>query len=182
MQKKKSLNFLKFNKFKLSKNSAFLKRQAGIYAFKKYLKNKSYSFSNNIYKGLVSNNNNAYQVNILFKSNNFFCTLSNLRNKHTFYTISSGNYKVKTSKKILKHTFKFVLSRFFRIINKKVKTGNLLIKLTSPIHLRKKVLDIVAANRLKSNLIVRLCRLKCYNGCRPAKKQRKKRKGLRLLK
>lgn len=182
MQQKKISNFHKFNKFKSSKTSLFSKKNFNLFFSRKYLKNKSYSFSLNLQKNLVSNKKGIYIINILFKSNNFFCTLTNFADKEVLYCVSSGNYNVNTSKKLLKHTFKLVLERFLRVIKRKVKNNNLVIKITCPIHLRKKVLDLIVLNKVNSNNIFQIQRSKCYNGCRPSKRQRKKRKGLKLLK
>lgn len=182
MQQKKISNFHKFNKFKSSKTQLFSKKNFKLFLSRKYLKNKNYSFPLNLQKNLLSNKKRVYRINILFKSNNFFCTLTNFVNKEVLYCVSSGNYNVNTSKKLLKHTFKLVLERFLRVIKRKVKNNNLIIKITSPTHLRKKVLDLILLNKIKSNVIFQIQRSKCYNGCRPPKRQRKKRKGLKLLK
>lgn len=182
MQQKKILSSQKYNKFRSSKNTSFAKRNSKSFYFKKYLKNKKYGLSRNLRKNLCVNKKNFYAINILFKSNNFFCTLSNPLTKRVLYTVSSGNYDIKTSKKLLKHTFKFVLERFFRVVSKKIKSSNLIFNITSPIHLRKRVLDIISLNSTKGSFIVQIKKSKCYNGCRPSKKQRKKRKGLKLLK
>lgn len=177
MPQKKIANPSKFHKFKSFKKFALSKKK-----FKRYLKNKNYFRNANLRKYLTSGKKNTYRVIILFKPNNFFCTLVNFSENKTLYSISSGNYKVKTSKKLLKHTFKLVLDRFFRVIRKKVRNSRLIVSITSPTHLRKKVLDLVILHRISNILFLQIQKLKCYNGCRPAKKQRKKRKGLKLLK
>lgn len=182
MQQKKFLSFQKYNKFRSSKNASFVKKNCKFFYFRKYLKNKKYGLNFNLKKNLCVNKKNFYTINILFKSNNFFCTLSNSFNKKVLYSVSSGNYDIKTSKKLLKHTFKFVIERFFRVVSKKIKNNNLIFNITSPIHLRKRVLDIISLNSAKESFIVHIKKSKCYNGCRPSKKQRKKRKGLKLLK
>lgn len=182
MQQKKISSSQKYNKFRYPKNSSFVKKNSKFFYFRRYLKNKKYGLIPNLRKNLCVNKKLFYTINVLFKSNNFFCTLSSSFNKKVLYSVSSGNYDIKTSKKFLKHTFKFVIERFFRIVSKKIKNSNLIFNISSPIHLRKRVLDIISLNRVNGSFIVRIKKSKCYNGCRPPKKQRKKRKGLKLLK
>ena len=91
MQQKKFLNASKFTKFKSFKTSAFLTKN-----FKKYRKNKSYFRNANFGKYLISEKKCTYKIVLLFKSNNFFCTLVNFPTNKVLYSISSGNYKINT--------------------------------------------------------------------------------------
>lgn len=177
MQPKKISNF---QKFKIKNKS--VNKLKKLVIIKRYLKNKNYNFRRNLFTLFNNKNSDFYKINILFKSNNIFCTLSNLITRKTLYSISSGNYKIKTSKKILKYTYKLILDRFIKISSRKLKQKSLIVNIVCPLHLRKKVIDIISNSFNKQNLILKLEKKKCYNGCRPCKKQRKKRKGLRLLK
>jgi hypothetical protein len=70
-------------------------------------------------------------------------------------------------------------------------TGGIIILLTVPIRLRKKVIELLFNLRLYKKtpkesylraILIKTKDKKCFNGCRSKKKRRKKRKGMRLLK
>ena len=73
---------------------------------------------------------NNYQIyfknklNIVIKANNIFCTfskISNSKNKN-IHLASTGMYKIKTTKKRIKYTYKKMISTFIRKIYYKLKT------------------------------------------------------------
>jgi ribosomal protein S11 len=183
MQKKKILNqknsykkkqkFIKFgasNKFKFDKNF-FRARRAMRY--------KPYGIKN--FNKIGNSKIFSHRLNIRVTPNNIFCSLSKRKKNSIISCCSSGKYKIKTSKKKLKYTFDLVLTRFFREIKKKKHRG-LIILITSPIRIRKKIINLVSLNFKKKFLLIKVSKNKSFNGCRPPKKIRKKRRGLRILK
>ena len=122
------------------------------------------------------------QLNIKITSNNIFCNLRNSIKKSTLSSCSSGKYKVKTTRKKLKHNIKIVLGSFFNEIKTKLLSKNLVVVIISPIKLRKQIIKFLSVNFNKYNLIIKVRDKKCFNGCRPPKKKRKKQKGLRIFK
>lgn len=128
------------------------------------------------------------QINIKIKSNNIFCSLKNKKLNKVLKAISSGIYRIKTSKKNIKNTFKNVLRLFLNSIEKKVKQKkkNLIIKLIAPSRIRKRILKYVLKNlklKIKNGLFLfKLKEKKCFNGCKPRKQRKKKRKGFRIFK
>lgn len=168
--KKKYLAPIKLNNFKFAKK---------LFSFRKALKYKPYGRKpfDKIGKSCVF----SHRLNILVTPNNIFCSLSK-NNKNTILSCSSGKYKIKTSKKKLKHTFNLILNNFFTEIKQKTILKGCLITLTSPIKLRKKIINLVVLNCKKIPLLLKVHKKKVFNGCRPAKKIRKKRRGLRILK
>jgi hypothetical protein len=51
-----------------------------------------------------------------------------------------------------------------------------------PKKIKKLVLEVISNNLKGKNLIIDVKSKKCFNGCRPPKKRRKKQKGLRIFK
>jgi len=139
------------------------------------------------------NKTKFYQkITIKITSNNIFCTLADLKTKKVVLAGSGGRYKIKTSKKRLKYTHRRILIIFFSKIWKYLNMGGIMIFVTAPIRLRKKIISLLFKLRvykLKSKktrhyraIFIKLKNKKCFNGCRSKKKRRKKRKGLRLIK
>lgn len=149
--------------------------------YRKYLKDEYYvSIGKNFGTPFFSSRKKVYRVSLLFKANNFFCTLSSFTTGEVLYSVSCGNYKIKVSKRNLKYTFKLVLEKFFRIILRKVKLSNLIINIVAPLHIRRKLVQTLSLYLNQRSFLIRLSNLKCFNGCRPCKRRRKKRKGLRF--
>ena len=115
--------------------------------------------------------------------NNIFCTLKNLGTKKTLVHRSSGMYKLRTSKKNLKYNVKIMLQFFFKDIKDYFKNEkNVLIEITCGIKIRKQIIKFWKQKIKKKNVILQINEKKCFNGCRPPKKRRKKRTGLRIFK
>jgi hypothetical protein len=91
-------------------------------------------------------------------------------------------FRVKITKKRLKHTVCVVLQKFLNKIKLALYRRNLIIILTSPKHLRKKILKLFRDSFKRRNLYIKVKPLKCFNGCRPKKKKRKKRARLKIFK
>lgn len=179
MQKrKKKSNFIKYKfkyfKKRLPKN---LRRCRKLYS-------KSTNSFNIYFKKILHffNTKNIYKkVFIRLTQNNIFCTLTNSKNK-ILLTRSSGKYKIKTSKKKIKFSSIIVLKSFLKEIKKKILSGKVLINVISPKNLRKKIVrqfyNSIKRNR---NFFINTYNKKIFNGCRPRKQKRKKRKGLRIF-
>ena len=129
----------------------------------------------------------SHKINILFTSNNIFCNLSDNRRKRTLIVCTSGKYKVKISKKRINANYDSILNRFFqeskKIINKKHPTFNgFIFTLVCATRMRKKVLKLISSQFKHTRLLIKVLSKKTFNGCRPKKKIRKKRSGLRVFK
>lgn len=167
----------KFKFFKAKKNNL-----KNLLRVKKFLKSKPYKENfQRFFSPKKLKKFNRY-LTIKVTSNNVFCTLVNRSLNKTLCLGTSGKYKIKTSRKRLRHTAKLILSSFFNDIKSKIISTNLIIKLTAPVKIRKQILLFLSENLRKQNLIIKVNEKKCFNGCRPAKKRRKKRKGLRIFK
>ena len=120
-------------------------------------------------------------INIKITPNNVFCTL--IKNKRTIVIVSAGKYKINISKKNLKFTYKIVLQKFLQRIQKYFNNNNFIkIIIAGPKLLRKAICKQMLFNFKKKNIILAIKTLKCFNGCRPKKKKRKKQKGIRVFK
>jgi ribosomal protein S11 len=159
------------NKFKFDKNLLF---------FRKTIKYKSYG-RKDIHK-IKDSKVFSHRLNIKITQNNIFCSFVRNTDNIMFDSCSSGKYKIKTSKKKIKHTFDLVLNSFFSSINKKQVYKGVMACITSPIKIRKKIVHLVSLNFKKIPLLIKVLKKKSFNGCRPPKKIRKKRRGLILLK
>ena len=92
-------------------------------------------------------------------------------------------YGIKTSKNKLKYNIKIILQFFFKEITNFLKfEKNILIELIAGIKIRKKIIKLLKHKFSKKNIILQVKEKKCFNGCRPPKKKRKKRQGLRVFK
>jgi ribosomal protein S11 len=151
---------------------------------RKMLKHKPYLTNPTFQKVTMKNVSRKFykQINIRVTPNNVFCTLkNNLRNK-TLYITSSGKCNTKTSKKILKYSSKIVTQHFFEKIKDNLRSNKFIVNIVAPQKIKKSILELIGNNLKNKCLIVNVDPKKCFNGCRPAKKRRKKQKGLRIFK
>jgi len=127
---------------------------------------------------------NYLRLNIRVSPNNIFCNLKDGRSNNIVKSLSTGAVKLKTTKKRLNFNIKNFLFTFFKDIIKikelKVKK-HALIKIVSPKKFRKRILKMFHGGVFKKfiqkkNLILDLPSNKIFNGCRPKKDIRKKRK------
>lgn len=107
---------------------------------------------------------------------------------------TSGKYRIKITKKRLKKTIIRVLTIFIKDIKQYLSRNGIIIMLIAPIKLRKriiKLLKLLRTYKIKRKkkkllgyrpLIIKAISKKAFNGCRAAKKRRKKRKGRRIFK
>lgn len=136
----------------------------------------------------------AHKITIKISSNNIFCTLADnsLQGSRVLETASAGQYKIKITKKRVKRQYKLFLRKFFAKIWPKLGFGGLMVFITAPIRLRKKIVSLLLklrTYRLKSKkrcgrraIFIKILRKKCFNGCQSSKRRRKKRKVIRLTK
>lgn len=189
---------------KLKKHSPNLKNDNFALKKKLYIKNQLLTKKlkvailekNKIRKALLLKKKLLKQISITFKQNNIFCSLINLTNHKTLHLGSSGLYKIKISKRKLKHLYLDILNNFFRKVKRNIRNfNNTIFKITSPKHLRKSVFKLVHTNITeikskafpslqaeKKNIVIKLTPKKCYNGCQAKKNIKKKRKLFRIYK
>jgi hypothetical protein len=137
----------------------------------------------------------ATTLNIKIARNNVFCTL--IKKKKVKKTGSAGIYKIRISKKFLKMNYKRVIKIFLKKIKKKITFNNLFLNIFCAKKFRKKILRQILKFRKKNYkrlrykykkkkyieiLAINFKNKKCFNGCRPKKKIRKKRRRFRVFK
>ncbi len=159
----------KKNKIARRKNKLFLKIKK-LSKKTRCIFNKKFQFLTNI--SLLEKA--FYQLSIKITSNNVFCTFYNLKQKTTIAVGSAGKYNIKTSKKKLRYSTKSVLQSFLKSLKKKIRIKQLLLKITGPIRIRKRLLKDLGVHLKNVNLIIETKNLTCFNGCRAPKKKRKK--------
>lgn len=127
-------------------------------------------------------------------ANNIFCALvdQTVPGGKVLQEVSTGRYKIKITKKRLKHQYKTFLQKFFARIWPQLGVGGLMVFITAPVRLRKKIILLLlnlrvcrfkSKKKLKLRAIfIKVHRKKCFNGCQSAKRRRKKRKAMRILK
>lgn len=173
---------LKNLRYKHKKQKSILKTKV-INKFKTIFKTKQVTFNPNfvnIVNGLQSKR--KLKVTIKLTPNNVFCTLKNLKTSKTVLTRSSGSYKISVSKKKLKFSNKLILQLFIRELKPFINDNLIILQLSGPLKLRKSIIKQFAINLKNKELIIKTKELKCFNGCRPKKKKRKKQKGLKVYK
>ena len=152
----------KYNKktFIINKNFKYTKFKnfniKSIFRIRKVIKHKAYRPILEKFLILKKAKNFPKQLNIKVTSNNIFCNLKNRMKNNTLAVCSSGKYKVKTTRKKLKHNIKIVLGFFFNEIKLKILSKNLVVIIISPIKLRKQIIKILSSSFNKYNLIVKV--------------------------
>jgi hypothetical protein len=150
---------------------------------------------NKVKKALLLKKKLLKQITIVFRQNNIFCSLINLSNTKTLHLGSSGIYKIKMSKRKLKHLYTEVLNNFFNKIKRNIKNfNNTIFNIVLPKHLRKNVFKLIHTHITeiknkestlqseKKNILICLVPKTCYNGCQAKKNIKKKRKLFRIYK
>jgi ribosomal protein S11 len=168
----------KILKLNLTKKHKNLLRIRKTFRFKCHVGNPSFRqiFNKNVFTKF------SKRISIKIGPNNVFCTLFDNNLKKILYTTSSGKCGINTSKKVLRYSVKIVLQSFFDNIKKYLSGDHFLITIIGPKKIKKMVLETIALNLKGKNLIIDVKSKKCFNGCRPPKKRRKKQKGLRIFK
>ncbi len=121
--------------------------------------------------------------------NNMFCHIKDTKTNTVLRSVSSGSYKMKVSKKGIRNYSKLIANAFLKDLrDKQIKFNKPLVaKIIAPVGIRKPLLTIFKNSLFKKfnqkkKLLLEVASKKVFNGCRPRKKVRKKRKGLRLFK
>lgn len=183
-------NFTPFRNLN-TKRLVYFKKKKKNY-FKKGLLNKlirfkyQYRFTSNIFNRKYLFLNKFFlkftlQLYIRVNVNNIFCTLRNIHTNKILLNSSFGLLKLDTSKKKLNYNIKFLLENFLIQASSYLNLRkNLIVQIISAKKFRKKILNILKQKIKKKNLILRTKKNKCFNGCRPSKKRRKKRVVLRI--
>lgn len=121
--------------------------------------------------------------------NNMFCHIKDTKTNTVLRSVSSGSYKMKVSKKGIRNYSKLIANAFLKDLrDKQIKFNKPLVaKIIAPIAIRKPLVTIFKNSlfkkfNTKKKLLLEVASKKVFNGCRPRKKVRKKRKGLRLFK
>lgn len=123
-----------------------------------------------------------YRFTLKATQNNVFCTLVNYQSKKILLNTSSGKEKLNVSRKTLVFGAKQILKSFFKKIKNKIFGCNLLISITAPLRIKILFLKLLKNYTKKSNILINTNSKKCFNGCKPPKKKRKKQRGLRVFK
>lgn len=142
----------------------------------------TYSF-NTYFKKIISffrTKQKSKKIYIRLTQNNIFCTLTTNSCK-TLLVRSSGKYKIKTSKKKIKFSSKIVLTSFLKEVKPKVLLNKVLINIIAPKNLRKKIINQISQSFAHKYVYIDVSEKKAFNGCKPKKQKRKKRKGLRIF-
>jgi len=149
-------------------------------------------FSHTFSKGSVFQHLNTdvqshsfFKVVVNITNNNIFCTLVDIKSSKIILQFSAGKCEVSFSKKQVRYGSKIVLERFFKECQNLLTNSVVVLKFSGPVRMRRFVLNL-AFYQLRlldvSKLFFDIKANKCFNGCRPPKKRRKKNKGVRLLK
>ena len=154
-----------------------IKNKTSLLKNKNYLQKIDYNFSR-----LGSEFDMKLSVRVT--PNNMFCTLMDLKTKKILQSGSSGMYNIQSSKKTLAFSTKLILSHFLQDIKSYIANQSIHISLISPSRVRKKILQQIFLHFkfTSSSILLEVDPVKCFNGCRPKKKRRKKRKGFRIFK
>ncbi len=129
------------------------------------------------------------RLTVRIAPNNMFCHIKDTKTNTVLRSFSSGSYKMKVSKKGIRNYSKLIANAFLKDLrDKQIKFNKPLVaKIIAPVGIRKPLLTIFKNSLFKKfnqkkKLLLEVASKKVFNGCRPRKKVRKKRKGLRLFK
>lgn len=149
------------------------------FRFRSFLLSKKFFFFHTHLKFFL------HKLNIRLSQNNVFCTWQNLVTKKSILTRSAGRYNIKISRKKLRFNNKFIIKSFLSEVKKKVgikKRTKFLIEIVCPIRLRKKLVKLLGKSFNRHLFVLKFKEKKCFNGCRPKKLRRKKRKSFIISK
>lgn len=152
--------------------------------YRKVLK-KKFNIINTQFQDLkeVSFSPKLLGLNIRVRSNNIFCSLVDKLEPKVLQIASSGKYNVKVSQKNVKSSTVLIVKEFLKNITIKTKDSSLVVAISCPKKMRKRLILQISNGLLTLNtLVFKVNAKKCFNGCRVKKKKRKKQKGLRIFK
>jgi len=171
---KKKINKRRFTKLQFIANKRFL------------FNNLQGCYNKNILKNykmekLSTRQNKIRQiVNIKITPNNTIIALTK-KNGNLLYSFSVGRLGLHSSKKNYKLIHQLVLTEMLNRLKKERKKKYIQFKFSVPKNLRRRLLKRFRFHFKNKNIFESLRKLP-FNGCRPPKLRRKKRKGLRILK
>jgi hypothetical protein len=171
MNSKNRFYFLKFIK----------RKNLQRYHDKFHIKNRRYklTFYKKVQLLTKSSIQRAYfhKVIIHIKPNNVFCTFINTYKKKILESSNSATFSINITKKQLKHNIPKLLLFFIKKIFQRLK-AQLIIKIISPKYLKKRILRQIRPffSKYQKQLLIEMPSKKCFNGCKPPKNRRKKRK------
>ena len=117
-------------------------------------------------------------------ANNIFCTI--LQEKKIIYVGSVGKYKLKTSQRKMNFTLKTIIKIFYSKINTLLNQNNInsiFIEIIAPLKVKKNLIKKLSFfKKKKKNIIINIKSKKCFNGCIPPKKIRKRKRKMRIFK
>jgi ribosomal protein S11 len=143
---------------------------------------KKFVFLNTLFQAITNKKKIflATKLNFRITQNNVFCTLVDGK---ILEVGSAGKYKVKVSKKTLRYNTKILVNIFLKKIRSRLKRKHIIINLIGSSRIRKPLLkQIFKQFGIKTSITASINSKKCFNGCRPRKKRRKKQRGLRIFK
>ena len=172
---------LKHQKKKNYKKKISKKRLERLKRVRKLFKLTSTIF-NPTYQALKKLNfKKSFVVNIKIKPNNIFCTLKH--KDKTLYLLSAGKSTGKNiSKKTLKYKSQILINEFFKKVESFLKFNNFIINIIGTKKIRTLTLKNLTKYITNKKILLNINQKKCFNGCRPPKKRRKRQKELRIFK
>jgi hypothetical protein len=180
LNSKQKIKYPKFNK-------AREKRLKSLRLMKRTIYNLVSGRPHKTYK--VGRKSKFLRLTVRVAPNNMFCHLKDTRTNTVLRSVSSGSYKMKVSKKGIRNYSTLIANAFLKDLrDKSIKLNKpLAAKIIAPTIIRKPLLTIFKNSffkkfNAKRKLLLEIVAKKVFNGCRPRKKVRKKRKGLRLFK
>lgn len=136
---------------------------------------------------LINNYSNWVKLKAVIRitANNIFCTILQKDKNKIVYVGSIGKYKLKTSQRKMKFALKTVIKIFYdKIIELLDETNNtVFIEAIVPLKVKKIIIKSLSIfKKKKKNIIINIKPKKCFNGCVPPKKIRKRKRKMRILK
>jgi len=162
--------FFKFQSRNKKFLNSFIKKKKNTKLFKNFLLLDFYKKTQNI----------SNVINIKINPNNTMVNLAD-NSGNIKYKLSAGMLNFKSSKKNYKLIYNLVLTEFFKKLKNEKITKNLLFRLSVPKSLRRRLIKRLKYY-IKNNNIFEGLRKLPFNGCRPPKMRRKKRKGFKITK
>lgn len=180
LNQKQKIKYPKFNKAKEKHLKSFRLMKRAVFGLVSGRPHR-------IYK--IGRKTKFLRLTVRVSPNNMFCHLMDTKTNTVLRSVSAGSYKMKASKKGVRNYSNLVANAFLKDLrDKSVKLNKPLVaRIIAPTIVRKPILTIFKNSlfkkfNTKKRLLLEVASKKVFNGCRPCKKVRKKRKGLRLFK
>lgn len=177
---KQKLKYPKFNKIKEKRLKTLKLIRKTIFGLISGRPHKAYKLGKKI---------KFLRLTVRVAPNNMFCILKDTKTNTVLKSVSAGSYKMNVSKKGIRNYSKLIANAFLKDLrDKQIKFNRPLVaRFIAPTGVRKSLLTIFKNSLFKKfankkKLFLEVASQKVFNGCRPRKQVRKKRKGLRLFK